>query len=136
MEAKLCTSCGQSLPLERFSKSTRHADGLFTSCHACYAKQRAAYRRTKSPNWYRMKNLKKLYGLTIEDFDDMLVEQKGACRVCAGPSLGRGVYHVDHDHETGRIRGLLCHKCNVALGMVRDSTDHLKALITYLELTA
>lgn len=60
--------------------------------------------------------------------------QGGVCGVCKGPPMGRGlVYHVDHCHVTGKVRGLLCHKCNVALGMVQDRVSHLQALISYLE---
>jgi len=47
--------------------------------------------------------------------------------------MGAGAYHVDHDHLSGAIRGLLCHKCNAALGMVGDSIDHLLGLIQYLK---
>lgn len=80
----------------------------------------------------RKANLKK-YGLTIDDFDRMLQEQNGKCAVCFGLPSGRhNQFHVDHDHKTGKVRGLLCHFCNAALGMVRDNSDTLAALIKYL----
>jgi len=80
----------------------------------------------------RASKLKSAYGLTIADFDRMLASQGGVCAVCSGPPNGRGAYHVDHDHDTGKIRGLLCHSCNIALGLVRDSQDHLAKLMAYL----
>lgn len=97
-------------------------------------------RREASARWYKRQSrrtirnigLKRLYGITVDEFDDLLKLQGGVCGVCSGPSMGRGTYHVDHDHKTGKVRGLLCHKCNVALGMVQDSEDHLSRLIAYL----
>jgi len=83
---------------------------------------------------YRNSNLKKKYGITSEEFEQILTEQGGVCKVCGGPPHGKGNrYHVDHNHKTGRIRGILCHKCNVALGMVQDSEEHLMKLIKYIQ---
>lgn len=83
----------------------------------------------------REKNLWKLYRITTEAWDDLLAAQGGVCAVCAGPPMGKGGrYHTDHCHISGRVRGLLCHKCNVALGMVNDDPDRLRDLIAYLEL--
>jgi hypothetical protein len=62
----------------------------------------------------------------------MLEKQGGVCAVCGGPPLGKGRYHVDHDHVTGHVRGLLCHKCNVALGLVGDDVAQLAKLTEYL----
>ena len=80
-------------------------------------------------------DLGKLYGMTIEQYELRLIEQGSRCAVC--PQLAvhekHGVLHVDHDHKTGTIRGLLCHKCNTALGLADDSPDRLKALAAYLE---
>lgn len=70
--------------------------------------------------------------MTVEEWEALLTAQGGGCAVCSGPPMGNGRYHVDHCHACGKIRGLLCHKCNVALGMVRDSSDHLRRLIEYL----
>lgn len=81
----------------------------------------------------RNQHLKKLYGINSKEFDDLLERQGGSCWVCSGPPMGKGQYHVDHCHETKQIRGLLCHKCNVALGMVGDSIEHLSRLIFYLQ---
>ena len=64
----------------------------------------------------------------------MLANQNGKCAICATTEhRGRGNFYVDHDHSTGKIRGLLCNPCNIALGMFRDSIDTLKKAISYLE---
>ncbi|MFG1776622.1 endonuclease domain-containing protein [Micromonospora sp. NPDC049048] len=72
------------------------------------------------------------YGLTPETFDQMLAEQGGKCAACGGGS-GRRPFQVDHCHQTGRVRGLLCGNCNSALGHARDDRDRLRALIQYLD---
>lgn len=112
-------------PTGEFPRANNIKRGHQAYCKACHAAQ--ARKRD-----YRPQNLMRFYGITVEQFDAMLVEQGGVCKVCSGPAMGKGRYHVDHDHETGLVRGLLCHKCNVALGMVRDSISHLQALIDYL----
>lgn len=76
----------------------------------------------------RREHLKRKYGITPEKFDEMSASQNGACAVCG--STERLV--IDHDHETGAVRGLLCNSCNLALGLAGDSVDRLMALAAYL----
>lgn len=73
---------------------------------------------------------KKKYGLTSEQFQNMFAEQCGRCAICLTP-LARP--HVDHNHATGRVRGLLCAKCNCGIGQLQDSPDLLLAAALYLE---
>lgn len=74
----------------------------------------------------------RLYGITLEDYERMFVEQSGVCAVCGvEPSNAR--LHIDHDHTSGVVRGLLCFNCNSILGKVNDDTEHLHALVAYLE---
>ena len=79
------------------------------------------------------------YGLTLEDYRAMREKQGGKCAACADPTSERGAErsstteHVDHCHATGKVRGLLCARCNVALGMARDDIRVLRGLIEYLE---
>jgi hypothetical protein len=78
-------------------------------------------------------DLRRKYGITAADYDRMLAKQGGVCAICRGSeSGGRGTFHVDHCHATGRIRGLLCHWCNVALGCFRDRPERLERAIEYL----
>jgi hypothetical protein len=81
----------------------------------------------------RIRAYKRLYGITIADYDRMFDEQNGLCAVCGSDkALGRGRrFHVDHDHITGKVRGLLCHLCNTAIGRIERYGDKW---LTYLGL--
>ena len=86
---------------------------------------------------YRARNLKMLYGLTLEDYAKKLSAQKGVCAICEQPETrifrGKiGLLNVDHDHSTGQIRDLLCNACNVSLGGFRDSPELLERAASYL----
>lgn len=82
-------------------------------------------------------NLKFSYGINIEQYNKLLVEQNGVCAICGDPPLGVGkhqkVLHVDHDHTTQEVRGLLCDRCNKAVGLMRDRADLFLAAATYCE---
>ena len=78
-------------------------------------------------------NFKK-YGITFEQYHVMLAAQGGHCAICsATEGGGRGAFHVDHDHVTGKVRGLLCHYCNTAVGNMKDDPALLRAAANYLE---
>ncbi len=75
----------------------------------------------------------KKFGLTVEQYEQMLADQGGRCKICGAAETGTGVdWHIDHCHATQVVRGLLCHHCNAALGHVRDSVETLSAMIFYL----
>jgi hypothetical protein len=102
--------------------------------------QRAAQKRWREANrerhaaQTRAAKLMQKYGLTIADFDALLESQGHRCAIC--PSTvpgGRGAWHVDHDHQTGKVRGLLCSHCNRALGMFKDDPEALRAAANYVE---
>ena len=94
------------------------------------------FRRTpKGKRHVRAMNLKK-YGLTPEQYEDMHERQNGQCASCGEPERGRNQYGplrlaVDHDHATGVVRGLLCMRCNRALGMLGDSAITIQRLLSY-----
>ena len=81
----------------------------------------------------RRRHLKRYYGITEVDFDAMLTQQCGRCAICNSTEHNGINWHVDHCHATGKVRGLLCQKCNWMLGAVRDSIAILRAAILYLE---
>ena len=95
--------------------------------------QRARYRaegRLKAIA--RRSHLKRTFGITPEDYERRLAQQGGGCAVCArAPKAGKSL-HVDHDHETGYVRGLLCFKCNAALGQLDDDLDRIERALTYV----
>lgn len=73
------------------------------------------------------------FGVTPEAFEAMKTAQGNACAICRTETpRGKGDWHVDHDHVTGRVRGLLCQNCNIGLGNFRDDPSKLAAAITYL----
>lgn len=72
------------------------------------------------------------YGLTFKQVQGMFYEQRGRCAICQVPFI-EGTYHIDHDHSTSRVRGLLCTRCNSGLGFFKDSISNLSGAIRYLE---
>jgi hypothetical protein len=81
----------------------------------------------------RKQRLKKLYGITLEEFDAILLSQGSRCKICRTDDPGKtGYWCVDHCHNTDRVRGILCNPCNLALGYVKDTPATLKAMIRYL----
>ena len=78
-------------------------------------------------------NRKRQYGMTPEMIEQMLASQNGCCAICRDDKPGgRGHWHIDHDHETGQVRGLLCQRCNSGLGFFRDNITILEGAINYL----
>jgi hypothetical protein len=75
--------------------------------------------------------LKCAYGMTVEQFDALLLSQQGRCAICS--EVPESSLHVDHCHVTGKIRGLLCTQCNVGIGMMKESPLRLRSAIRYLE---
>jgi Recombination endonuclease VII len=80
----------------------------------------------------RAGHLKRKYGITLDDYQAMLAAQGGGCAICsAAPPDGQPL-HVDHDHDTGLVRGLLCFTCNAGIGMFDHNIDLLSAAVVYL----
>lgn len=79
--------------------------------------------------------LKEAYGITIDDMDRMIEECNATCTICGESQLDPYKMHVDHCHKTGRLRGLICGKCNVGIGMFRDNPDYLLNAAAYLART-
>lgn len=81
--------------------------------------------------------LKRKFGLSQADHDALLEAQGGVCAICGGPPRGRGEklgrFSVDHCHLTGRVRGLLCQRCNSAIGLLNDDAELVRRAVAYLE---
>jgi hypothetical protein len=83
------------------------------------------------------KNRAKKFGLTQAGFDALLVVQRGACAICCERLDPKSRHtHVDHDHKTGKVRGLLCNHCNRMLGAAFDSPERLLMAVRYLDVAA
>lgn len=100
------------------------------------AAQKEYYHKDKEP--YKWRNIKNTYGLTKEEFFDMFENQDGKCALCEKvfPGMSKNQLHIDHDHETNKVRGLLCMQCNVGLGMLGDNKEGLNRALAYLEGTS
>lgn len=108
------------------------------SCKSC-DEARSQEVRSASPRKYaeaaRNRSFKRKYGLTLDDFDAMLIEQNYRCRIC-WERMFINTTHVDHDHATGAVRGLLCTNCNLGLGHFRDDRWRLQNAMAYLTAAA
>lgn len=94
----------------------------------------------KNPQKRKHGDLKKKFGMSYADYEQMFTQQQGVCKVCYQAEtqchpITQTPYmlSVDHCHTTGKIRGLLCNRCNRVLGMVNDNKDILSGLIKYLD---
>ena len=124
---KFCSRCQRHQSMSAFGRNATTADGLTTYCRPCHnAAGREALERKGGARDY---HLRRRYGLTSQRVDELIAAQGGLCAVCKV----RPPEHVDHDHKTGRVRGVLCSGCNQGLGNFRDDTAALRAAIDYLE---
>ncbi|MFF5362342.1 endonuclease VII domain-containing protein [Streptomyces scabiei] len=114
---KLCRTCGEVKPHREWHRKSSASDGLSTRCKAC----RAVQGRQGHP--------KRQYGITEAERDGLIASQGGVCCIC----LAALPVHVDHCHETGRVRGVLCFSCNAALGQFKDRPDVMRRAATYVE---
>ena len=145
-----CDACGGDYANLHTHFERQHPEALpypcdectrrFTSIQARWQHKGIAHdaeRRSRNdPRRQRDWNLRKLYGITLAEFEAMLAAQGGRCATCSAAATSdarHSTLHVDHDHVTGRVRGLLCSGCNHALGKVNDDPVVLRALADYLD---
>lgn len=128
---KQCTKCRQFKSLDEFNKDKYRKDGLRHQCRECDKKYNRIHkieRSERAKEYYQKKGkpngreqfLKSRYGLTLEQYDKMFEDQGGVCAICGGINNdGRRLY-IDHNHKTGKIRSLLCIRCNSKLSVLED----------------
>ena len=150
MDYKLCPMCKLDLPLSSYQKAMGRKNNVQAYCKQCtnqknrehYSgdpkaiekrRKREARRLEKDPMVKRRAELLRVYGITLEEWYDIYDSQNGVCAICKQECKTRKSLSVDHDHETGDIRGLLCNRCNRALGLFRDDPEVLKNATRYLE---
>ena len=141
MDEKFCPGCGETLPVTSFQKNRAAPDGLQYHCKLC-RKSRDARPEKRKQDRERYHNnkpgyldsyYKRVYGISYNDYQRILKEQNGVCAICMSKCITGKSLAVDHDHETGAVRGLLCTKCNSGLGQFEDNTVRLYTAIAYLE---
>ena len=136
MPDKYCPKCKSFRPRTHFFKDKTKPDGLQTWCKSCNAAYQAAYRAAHNADNAAYKRRRR-YGLTPEQYQTMLAVQGSACAICRRPfdlTIGTpNSPHIDHDHDTGALRGLLCGSCNRAIGFLQDSPNLTWAATQYLD---
>jgi hypothetical protein len=160
---KKCTKCGEIKVIEEFYKARDMKDGRQSLCKVCkrehsrnwwhadidkhrddVKKWHKANRekvlnnvrqwKRNNPDKARAQHLKRKYGITEEDYQSVLVSQGGVCAICGELELSKtGRLHIDHNHDTGKVRGLLCGQCNKGIGLFKDTPDLLLSAAKYLK---
>ena len=146
---KQCPRCKEDLLVSAFNKLNRR-DGYQTYCRCCHNKiQREKYNsdpmekikrqfragraKEKNPEGQRRSELKRLYNISLEQYAEIFTSQGEVCAICKQECQTKKSLSVDHNHETGKVRGLLCNRCNRALGMFQDSQLLLIRAAQYLK---
>jgi hypothetical protein len=137
---KKCKACNIEKDTTEFSYHYTNKDRLFGRCKPCESKIRAESHRKdrlKNPEKYRAYDLRKNFDMSPEEYKAKFDEQNGVCAICGRPEfrIRRGRVEslgVDHNHTTGKNRGLLCHTCNSAIGLLKDSPELLELAAQYL----
>jgi Recombination endonuclease VII len=134
---KRCPKCGESKPLDAFHRSSKAMDGRQGYCKECMTANNRVTQKERGHKWYatkgkaqlRNKRLFVAYGITVQQYEAILIDQKGRCAICGGDN-GTSNLAVDHDHVTGEVRQLLCHKCNLMIAS--ENSEILEAGANYL----
>jgi hypothetical protein len=153
---KTCSTCFIEKPVVEFGKQSVRPDGLDITCKPCM-KERSARRykdpakrqmildnaarwRERNPDADADKTLRRKYGITLAQYNELFEAQGGVCALCKKGETtkrmkkgeGRERLAVDHCHDTGRVRGLLCFKCNTAIGSLGDTEEDAQRVVDYL----
>ena len=148
---KVCPRCTLEKDIEGFTiRQSSYRNGQpVAHCKECNSETSKKYQRertSRDPQTYRKyewpSKLKSLYGITVKEYYEMLHAQGGGCALCGSrtPESGsrqygknvRTAFDVDHDHKTGKVRGLLCTRCNRLVGLANDDLNTAKRLVEYL----
>lgn len=123
-DATVCSPCINAGNRKRYADDPSYRESR---------KERARQFHEKHPDKQRNSALRRSYGITLKEYDAMLAQQGGTCAICFGPPNLKGRFFVDHDHETNKVRSLLCGTCNAGLGQFRESPEILNSAIAYLK---
>lgn len=123
--------CGEANP-------ERRAENKSTAlCKTCITNRAKRFALKEHGRWVRQKrdsHFRRKFGITVVEYDRLLAAQGGGCAICGKlQAESEKTFHVDHDHATGKVRGILCGGCNFMLGQVRDDPAILRTAIAYLQ---
>jgi len=135
LDARVCNVCGVEKPVEDLVPSKRNRGGFMPCCKPCrneyFRRKRASSAEVRERESLRVRRSRLLsdYGMRDADYERMVAEQGGMCKLCGAPETGRSerfrYWNIDHDHKTGRVRGLLCHICNITVGKFEALSDRI-----------
>jgi adenine-specific DNA methylase len=117
---KKCTKCGIQKPLSEFYKDNARKDKHQSKCKPCHEK-------------VKVKSRLGAYGLTKETYQQLFLNQNNCCAICKNTFESTKNTHIDHCHKTKKVRALLCHGCNTAIGLLKESPEILKSALNYLK---
>lgn len=146
---KKCNTCKAKKPVDDFWRQATGRDGRYSDCKKCaYKKQRKnlkkrlkvdpLYSAKRQKAWEQkgrntLRKVLRKYSITVDEYDTMLHKQNGKCPVCDERlDDGKGI-DIDHDHKTRVARGILHHKCNFGIGLLKDSPEICRRAAEYLE---
>lgn len=133
---KCCTICKKTKDIDEFPKDKKQKDGYSYRCLEC---NRIRNKKYKYP-WTIKKKINKFksrskikYGITEESFNQLLINQNNCCAICLNPFDDKRKPCIDHNHQTNKIRGLLCNNCNIGFGFFKENITILQNAIKYKE---
>lgn len=126
---KTCRQCQSDKPLAEFYAYSTGKYGVMARCKECHCANSTAH-HALNREVRRARHFAKKYGLSIAEYERLASEQAGACLICLATPDGR--LHVDHDHGTGEVRGLLCGPCNTAIGLLGDDASRMERAAQYV----
>lgn len=127
-DPKVCLECGQAKPLGEFPRNQSARDGHGSRCKPCHNKRNRERIKRLYGNT-RHYHLKQRYGIGADEVEAMSQQQGGLCACCKT----RPATQVDHDHKSGKVRGIVCLQCNAAMGALKDDVRLVWEAIHYLE---
>ena len=139
---KVCSRCKKEKSLSEFYKNKTKSDGFNYHCKECFKRYSTGKAHKKYMKWWRKTKkgkdsnrnslLKKEYGITLQEYVRLFELQNGVCKMCKNPEIKKCLA-VDHNHKTGKVRGLLCQQCNCMIGFIENKNLFIKDIQKYLE---
>lgn len=124
---RICNLCGVEKSVTEFYKQSKNSMHYRGRCKSC-----DRLTKTNDPEYKRAWKLRTKYGINPEQFDEMLEAQNGVCAICKKECPSGTRLSVDHDHETGQVRALLCKNCNLVIGYAHENVEILLDAVDYL----
>lgn len=109
-----------------------NGDSYCSACKVIRTKELRQKYPEKSKQYYKTSNRRRNYNIEPEEYDSLMEKSKNLCMICGSPPKTKSL-HIDHNHKTGKVRGLLCHGCNTAIGLFKENIEVIKKAIYYLE---